>query len=492
MKAGFDNELYVKLQIEEIRKKMELFPNKLYLEFGGKLLDDYHAERVLPGFELNAKIKVLQNLKEQSEIIFCINANDIEKNKMRADYNITYDIEVLRLIQNLTDLGITINSVVITLYQGQETAEKFKNKLKQKGIKTYLHKPIKGYPTDIDNIVSDEGYGANPYIETTKPLVVVTAPGAGSGKLATCLSQLYHEYKMGLASGYAKFETFPVWNLPLKHPVNMAYEAATADIKDCNMVDYFHLEKYGIQAINYNRDLEVFPILKNILNKITGEDIYASPTDMGVNTIKKCIIDEDTVIEAAKDEIVRRFYQARVDLKLGLIKEEVVNRILLLMNELEIDENSREVAVEAKKQANKKQKPVITLVMPNGQMVTGKETDLLMPTASVILNALKALTGIPDEVDLISTSVLDPILNLKNQIYPTENNLLGLEEVLMALSICSVTNPTVLKCLKNLDSLANCEAHATYIVSNSDLKVLKNLKIHLTCEPVFYSEKIYE
>lgn len=492
MKIGFDNELYVKLQSEEIKKKMELFPHKLYLEFGGKLFDDYHAERVLPGFQLDAKIRLLQELKEQAEIILCINANDIEKNKVRTDYGITYDTEVLRLIHHLQDLGMTINSVVITLYKGQEAAKKFEKKLLQKGIKTYIHEPTKGYPTDVDTIVSDEGYGANPYIETTKPLVVVTAPGAGSGKLATCLSQLYHEYKMGLQSGYAKFETFPVWNLPLKHPLNMAYEAATADINDRNMVDYFHLEKYGIQAINYNRDLEVFPVLKTILQKITGKEVYASPTDMGVNTIQKCIIDDEVVKDASKAEIIRRYYQAKVDYKLGTATEEPINRIKLLMNELEIEETDRIEIVKATETAKEKQKPVIALSLPNGKIVTGKETDLLMPSATVILNALKELTHIPDEVDLISSSVLDPILKIKKKTFSFENNRLGLEEVLIALSICSVTNPIVSKCLKKLDTLSKCEAHSTYIVANSDTKIYKKLKIHLTCDPTFYAEKIYE
>ena len=313
---GFDNELYVKLQAKTIKERIKMFNNKLYLEFGGKLLDDYHAKRVLPGFELNSKVRLLEELKDNLEIIFCINAKDIEK-KIRADYGISYDMEVIRLVEIFKKLDISVNSVVITLYQGQVSANKFKDKLESMGVKTYIHTPTKGYPTDVDMIVSEEGYGANPYIETTKPLVVVNAPGPCSGKLATCLSQLYHEHKRGIKAGYAKFETFPVWNLPLKHPVNMAYEAATADLKDINMIDSFHLEAYGISAVNYNRDLEVFPVLKTILNKITGEDIYKSPTDMGVNSIGNCIIDDEIVKNAAKKEIIRRYYKALVDSKLN-------------------------------------------------------------------------------------------------------------------------------------------------------------------------------
>ena len=332
MKKGFDNDLYLKVQSERIKERLKKFDNKLYLEFGGKLFDDYHAMRVLPGFESDSKIRMLLELKDICEIVFCINAGDIERNKIRADYGITYDMDVLRLIDQLKSLGLQVNSVVITLYKGQPRAESFKKKLEARGMKAYIHTPTKGYPTDVETIVSEEGYGKNPYIETTKPLVVMTAPGPCSGKLATCLSQLYHEYKRGVQAGYAKFETFPVWNLPLKHPVNIAYEAATADLKDVNMIDYFHLEKYGVRAVNYNRDLEVFPVLKDILFKITGEEIYSSPTDMGVNMIGKCIIDDPVVQEAAKAEIIRRYYQALCDCKTGNGDTETAERIKVLMN----------------------------------------------------------------------------------------------------------------------------------------------------------------
>ena len=338
-KKGFDNEKYVKTQIETIKKRIKLFDNKLYLEFGGKLFDDYHAKRVLPGFELDSKIRLLKELKDDTEMIFCINANDIERKKIRADYGISYDEEVIRLIHIFRNLKIDVNSVVITLYNGQSSVSKFRKRLDSLGVKSYIHTYTKGYPTDVEVIVSEEGYGANPYIETTKPLVVVTAPGPCSGKLATCLSQLYHEYKRGVKAGYAKFETFPVWSLPLKHPVNMAYEAATADLKDKNMIDSFHLEAYGISAVNYNRDLEVFPVLKNILSKITGEDIYKSPTDMGVNSIGECITDDDIVSMAAKKEIIRRYYKALVEVKTDDIDPEVPQRIKLLMNELNISDN---------------------------------------------------------------------------------------------------------------------------------------------------------
>lgn len=479
---GFNNDKYIELQSKKIKERMNLFGDKLYLEFGGKLYDDYHASRVLPGFDPNVKIKLLEQLKDQSEVIFCINANDIERNKIRADYGITYDMEVLRLIKQLKALGITINSVVITLYQGHPSIKKFETTLQSLNIKTYRHFPTKGYPTDVDLIVSDEGYGANPYIETTAPIVVVTAPGPASGKLATCLSQLYHDYKLGKKSGYAKFETFPIWNLPLKHPTNMAYEAATADLKDVNMIDSFHLEKYGIQAINYNRDIETFPILKNILNKIMGEDLYASPTDMGVNMVGECISDNAVVEEASKQEIIRRYYKAKADYKLGNLDEDVYKRIKVLMNELGISKDDRKVvnvALTKKEQINC---PTIALELPNGKIITGKQTNLLSPSASVILNAMKEMTNIPDNIDLLSPSILKPIKKLKSSPINNDNYTLNLQEVLIALSICSVTNPVVSSALEVLPSLADCEAHATYIVTNGDLKTLRNLKINLTCE----------
>lgn len=491
MKKGFDNEKYVKIQSEKIKERIKMFDNKLYLEFGGKLFDDHHASRVLPGFELDSKVKLLVELKEETEVIFCINASHIEKNKIRADYGITYDTDVLRLIDNLRALGITINSVVITLYTGQPSADTFRKKLERRNIRTYLHAPTKGYPTDVDVIVSDEGYGANPYIETTKPLVVITAPGPCSGKLATCLSQLYHEYKRGINAGYAKFETFPVWNLPLKHPVNVAYEAATADLKDINMIDSFHLEAYNQTAVNYNRDLEIFPVVKNILNKITNSNIYNSPTDMGVNMIGSCITDDKIVQKAASYEIIRRYYKALCDYKLGLVEEEVAQRIKLLMNELNIDASNMPVIKAAKDKAISEKRPVIALELPNGKIITGKQTELLTPAGSLILNAIKELSHIPDDTYLLSPNILEPILKIKPKTNQSYTSLLSLQEVLIALSVCSVTNPIIDKAMKKFDKLAYCEAHSSYIVQNGDLNVLKNLKINLTCEPEFYSNNLY-
>ena len=486
-KTGFDNELYVKSQIETIKERIKMFDNKLYLEFGGKLFDDYHAKRVLPGFELDAKIRLLKELKDQCEIIFCINAKDIEKKKIRADYGISYDMEVLRLVEIFTNLGIKVNSVVITLYKGQASADRFKEKLESMGVKTYIHTPTKGYPTDVDVIVSDEGYGANPYIETTKPLVVVNAPGPCSGKLATCLSQLYHEYKRGVRAGYAKFETFPVWSLPLKHPVNIAYEAATADLKDVNMIDSFHLEAYGIKAVNYNRDLEVFPVLKNILNKITGEDIYKSPTDMGVNSIGKCITDDKIIQIAAKKEIVRRYYKALVDTKLNGADSDIYKRIKLLMNEIHIDSSILKVIYASLEKEKESKKRSMAIELENGEIITGRETKLLSPAASLIINTIKYLTDIPDEIDLLSPSVLKPIQKLKKQSL-NKGTTLDLNDVLIALSICSATNPIVSKALKNLSKLNGCDCHSTYIVENGDLSALRSLRVNLTSEPVFYNE----
>ena len=481
MKKGFDNNKYVKVQSAKIRERFKLF-DKLYLEIGGKLFDDSHASRVLPGFLSDAKINMFKELKDDLEIIFCINAGDIAKNKTRAEYGITYDTEIIKLINNSKKMGFSVNSVVVTLYKNQPSVDKFINKLNRNNIKTYIHTFTKGYPTDVDTIVSEEGYGANPYIETTKKLILVNAPGPGSGKLATCLSQVYHEQKRGVNAGYAKFETFPVWNLPLKHPVNLAYEAATADLKDVNMIDPFHLEKYGITAVNYNRDVEAFPVLKTILNKMIGEDIYASPTDMGVNVIASCIIDDDVVREAAKKEIVRRYYQATNDYKLGLGDEDAVQKIKLLMNEIDIDENYLDVIKPALEKSKKESLPVISLKIGK-KIITGKQTDLLTPASSVVLNAIKEITKIPDKINLLSPNVLDPMLKLKDEL--KSGNRLTLPEILTALSICSTTNPIIEKALSNLKKLNGCEAHATYIVDNGDKKTLKSLKINLTCEPEY-------
>lgn len=487
MEKGFDNKKYVKIQSEKIRERFKLF-DRLYLEIGGKLFDDGHAARVLPGFLNDAKISMFKELKKDLEIIFCINAGDIERNKIRGEYGISYDNELIKLINQSRKMGFSVNSVVVTLYNNQVCVDKFIKKLERNGIKTYIHTFTKGYPTDVDTIVSDEGYGANPYIETTKPLVLVNAPGPGSGKLATCLSQVYHENKMGINSGYAKFETFPVWNLPLKHPVNLAYEAATADLKDVNMIDPFHLEKYNKTAINYNRDVEMFPVLKNILFKATGKDIYHSPTDMGVNMVGNCIIDNDVVEDAAKKEIVRRYYQEMNNYKLGLSDEEACKKIKLLMNELHIDESYLDVIKPAIDKSKKENKPAIALKISKKKIVTGKETEYLSPACSVVLNAIKEISKIPDDIKLLSPNVLEPILNLKKTLNSSSDTL-KLTEVLTALSICSTTNPMAEKALSNLTKLKGCEAHASYMVDSDDKKALKSLKINLTCEPEFASDE---
>lgn len=487
MKVGFDNKKYVKIQSQKIKERFKLF-DKLYLEVGGKLFDDSHAARILPGFKNDVKISMFQELKDDFEIIFCINAQDIEKNKIRGEYGITYDNEIIKLIQQSKKMGFSVNSVVVTLYKNQVSVDKFIKKLNRNGIKTYLHSFTKGYPTDVDTIVSEEGYGANPYIETTKPLILVNAPGPGSGKLATCLSQIYHEHKQGRNAGYAKFETFPVWNLPLKHPVNLAYEAATADLKDVNMIDPFHLEKYGTIAVNYNRDVETFPILKKILNKVSEKEIYFSPTDMGVNMVGFCITDNDIVEEAAKKEIVRRYYHENNNYKMGLCDEDNYKKIKLLMNELEIDETYLDVITPALEKKKKEHgKPVIAIKIGK-KIITGKQTSLMNASGSVILNAIKSLSKIPDDIHLLSPTILEPILNLKKEMGQEER--LNLQEVLTALSICSVTNPIAAKAIANLKKLKDCDAHATYMVTGTDKKTMKELKINLTCESEYIDEKI--
>ena len=485
MKKGFDNKKYLKIQSEKIRERFKLF-DKLYLEIGGKLFDDSHATRVLPGFQKDSKINMFKELKDDLEIIFCINANDIERNKIRGEYGNTYDNEVLKLINYSNEMGFTVNSVVITLYKNQVNADKFINKLNRNGIKTYIHTFTKGYPTDVETIVSEEGYGKNPYIETSKKLILVNAPGPGSGKLATCLSQLYHENKRGVNAGYAKFETFPVWNLPLRHPINLAYEAATADLKDVNMIDPFHLECYNQKAVNYNRDIELFPVLKAILNKISETDIYKSPTDMGVNMLGYCITNNEVVEEAAKKEIVRRYYNELMNYKLGLSDEDAYQKIKLLMNELNIDENYLDVTKSALDKSEKENLPVIALKI-NKKIITGKQTDLLTPAASVILNTIKYLSKIPDDIKLLSPSVLKPMQELKGHM--NDDRRLNLTETLIALGICSATNDMIKKALTNIPKLNGCDAHATYIVTNGDKTTLKKLNINLTCES-YYKENL--
>ncbi|MDO4398698.1 MAG: DUF1846 family protein [Candidatus Saccharibacteria bacterium] len=480
MKKCFDAEKYLKIQKKKIKERIRMF-DKLYLEFGGKLIDDQHAARTLPGFLPDLKIRLLQEFKDDAEVILCINANAIEKSKIRADHMISYETEVLRLIEFLRSKGIIVNSVVITLFNGQKKAQDFAKKLEDYRITPYFHTFTKGYPTDVDTIVSDEGYGANPFIKTTKPLVVVSAPGPCSGKLATSLSQLYHESKQGKKVGYAKFETFPVWDLPLKHPVNIAYEAATADLADKNMIDYFHLEKYGVTAVNYNRDLETFPVLKEILTRINGKSIYFSPTDMGVNVIGKCITDDKAVQRAAKDEIIRRYYRALVDLKKGAVDEAVPERIKLLMNELEISERDRAVATEAVKKREQSGNLPSACIKIGKKYVTGRKTGYLSPISSTMINAIKTISRIPDEMDLIASAVLEPILETKNKTSNFKESYLKVGEVLIALSICSSTNPVVKKALDNLEKLSGAQLHATHMIPDDEMIVLSNLGIDATC-----------
>ena len=480
MKKCFDAEKYLKIQKKKIKERIRMF-DKLYLEFGGKLIDDQHAARTLPGFLPDLKIRLLQEFKDDAEVILCINANAIEKSKIRADHMISYETEVLRLIEFLRSKNITVNSVVITLFNGQKKAADFAKKLEDYNITPYFHTFTKGYPTDVDTIVSDEGYGANPFIKTTKPLVVVSAPGPCSGKLATALSQLYHERKRGRKVGYAKFETFPVWDLPLKHPVNIAYEAATADLADKNMIDYFHLEKYGVTAVNYNRDLETFPVLKEILTRINGKSIYFSPTDMGVNVIGKCITDDKAVQRAAKDEIIRRYYRALVDLKKGAVEEIVPERIKLLMNELEISEKDRTVAEEATKKREKSGNLPSACIKVSKKYITGRKTGYLSPVSSTMINAIKAVSKIPDDMDLIAPAVLEPILEVKNKTSNFKESYLKIGEVLIALSICSSTNPVVKKALDNLGKLQGAQFHATHMIPDDEMIVLSNLGIDATC-----------
>ncbi len=483
MELGFDNNKYLKIQKEKIEERIKMFGDKLYLEFGGKIFDDYNASRVLPGFHSDAKINLLQEFKEDLEIIFCINANNIQKNKIRADYGIGYDVELLRLIDNISKLGISINSVVITMYTGQEAVEKLKQTLENKSIKVYLHTPTKGYPDNVEMIASEEGYGKNPYIETTKKLVVVTAPGPNSGKLGTCLSQLYHEYKRGVNAGYAKFETFPVWDLPLMHPVNISYEAATADLGDINMIDSFHLEEYNVKAVNYNRDISAFPILKNILNKITGKSIYNSPTDMGVNTISKCIINDDIVQKAAKQEIIRRYYDSLCDFRKGIGTEETVEKIKKLMNSIGISVFDRKIVKYALEKAEKENVNTVAIMLEDGKVITGKESELLSASSALLINTIKEISGIPDDVYLLSPSVLESILKLKQKTSYKRNYSLDLPEVLIVLSICSKTNPIIEKTIEAIDKLSGLEAHSSYIISIAEQKVLKSLGVNLTCEP---------
>ncbi|MGL6174702.1 MAG: DUF1846 domain-containing protein [Cellulosilyticaceae bacterium] len=499
MKIGFDHKAYIEEQSKYILERVNNY-DKLYLEFGGKLLFDLHAKRVLPGFDENAKIKLLHKLKEKVEIIICVYAGDIERNKIRGDFGITYDLDVLRLIDDLRAYELDVNSVVITRYDGQPATTVFINKLERRGIKVYKHKATKGYPTDVDTIVSEEGYGQNPYIETTKPIVVVTAPGPGSGKLATCLSQLYHENRQGRAAGYSKFETFPVWNVPLKHPLNIAYEAATVDLKDVNMIDPFHLETYGKMAVNYNRDVEAFPLLKRIIERITGEEsVYQSPTDMGVNRIGCGIIDDEVIREASKQEIIRRYFKTSCEYKKGYVDKETFQRSRLIMEELNLKEADRKVVPVARelemkmKEIHDKQEicSAVALELEDGTIVTGKTSALMDGAAAVVINAIKHLANIADEIHLISPATLEPIQKLKGETLGNRNTALSCEEVLIALGIGAVTNPLAQIAMEKLAELKSCQAHSTTILSTINEDVFRRLGIEVTCEPQYLTNNLY-
>ncbi len=492
VKKGFDNDKYLKMQSERILERISQFDNKLYLEFGGKLFDDYHASRVLPGFAPDSKIRMLTKLKDQAEILVVISAGDIEKNKVRADLGITYEMDVLRLIDAFRGIGLFVGSVVITQYSGQAAADSFKARLSQLGLKVYTHYQIPGYPSNIPLIVSDEGYGKNEYVETTRPLVVVTAPGPGSGKMAVCLSQLYHEYKRGKKAGYAKFETFPIWNLPLKHPVNLAYEAATADLNDVNMIDPFHLEAYGETTVNYNRDVEIFPVLNAIFEKIVGKSPYQSPTDMGVNMAGNCIFDDEAVRDASKQEIIRRYYQALCAKKQGRAGEDVVYKVELIMNQAGVTSQDRAVVAPALARAEESGDPASAMELPDGTIITGGTSPLLGSCAALILNALKHLGGISHDIHLISPIVIEPIQNLKVRHLGSQNPRLHTDEVLIALSISAATNPTAAYALEQLSKLRGCEVHSSVILSHVDESVFRKLGVNLTCEPQYQAgDKLY-
>ena len=489
MKIGFDNEKYLKMQSEHIRDRINQFDNKLYLEFGGKLFDDYHAARVLPGFAPDSKLKLLKQLSDQAEVVIVISSRDIEKNKVRGDLGITYDSDVLRLITLFRENNLYVGSVVITQYSGQESALLFKNRLENFGIKVYIHYNIAGYPSNIPLIVSEEGYGKNEYIETTRPLVILTAPGPGSGKMATCLSQLYHEHKRGIHSGYAKFETFPVWNLPLKHPVNLAYEAATADLNDVNMIDPFHLEAYGETTVNYNRDVEIFPVLNNIFEKIYGESPYKSPTDMGVNMAGNCIIDDEACKEASRQEIVRRYYSALNGLLLGTTTEEETQKIELLMNQANVTIDARKVVAPALKRAEETGSPAAALELHDGRIITGKTSNLLGAASALLLNVLKDLAGIDHDLHIISPESIEPIQKLKVNYLKSKNPRLHTDEVLIALSASASSNPLARKALQQLSKLNGCQAHSSVMISSVDIKTFKKLGVQLTCEAK-YEDKV--
>ena len=481
-KIGFDNKKYLSLQSEKIEERIQSFGDKLYLEFGGKLFDDYHASRVLPGFEPDSKIKMLLKLKDVAEILVVISANDIIKNKYRSDLGITYDADVIRLIDVFKSKGLYVGSVVMTMYNAQPAVDGFIKRLNNLGINVYKHYAIEGYPSDVQKIVSEEGYGKNEYVPTTRPLVVVTAPGPGSGKMATCLSQLYHENLRGVKAGYAKFETFPVWNLPLSHPVNVAYEAATADLNDVNMIDPYHMEAYNTLAVNYNRDVEIFPVVSAMLEKILGYSPYKSPTDMGVNMAGFCIVDDEACKKASQNEVIRRYYAALCDAKKGRIGKDVVSKLELLMSKSGISEENRKAVAPALEKAEKTGKPAVAIELNDERIVTGKTGELLGASAAALLNALKVLGNIDDRVQLISPTIIEPIQKLKVNHMGSANPRLHTDEILMALAICAVSDPKAKLALEQLDKLKDCEIHSTVMLSHVDERTFKTLGMHVTCE----------
>ena len=488
---GFDNDKYLAMQSAHIRERISQFGDKLYLEFGGKLFDDYHASRVLPGFAPDSKLQMLLQLADQAEMIISINASDIERNKIRHDLGITYDQDVLRLIDVYTKKGLYVSSVVITRYAGQPSANLFQKKLESIGIQVYHHYTIDGYPNNIDKIVSDDGYGKNDYIKTTRPLVIVTAPGPGSGKMATCLSQLYHENKNGIKAGYAKFETFPIWNIPLKHPVNLAYEAATADLNDVNMIDPFHLEAYGETTVNYNRDIEIYPVLAAMFERIYGYCPYKSPTDMGVNMAGNCIIDDEACCEASRQEIIRRYYQAVDGLADETKTQDEVFKIELLMKQANISLEDRKVTVAAKKHAEETGAPAAAVELDDGRIITGKTSDLLGAASALLLNALKDLAGLPHNLHVISPASIEPIQKLKTSYLGSKNPRLHTDEILIALSSSAATSDAARLALEQLPKLKGCQVHSSVMLSSTDKKTFQKLKMQVTCEPVFEHKKLY-
>ena len=490
-KIGFDNDAYLKMQSEKIAERIAQFGGKLYLEFGGKLFDDFHASRVLPGFAPDSKIRMLTKMKDKAEVIIAINANDIEKNKVRGDLGITYDVDALRLINAFRGYGLYVSSVVLTRFDNQASAVAYQKKLEDLGLKVYRHYPIEGYPSDIPLIVSDNGYGKNEFVETSRELVVVTAPGPGSGKMAVCLSQLYHENKRGIKAGYAKFETFPIWNIPLKHPVNLAYEAATADLNDVNMIDPFHLEAYGKTTVNYNRDVEIFPVLNTIFSHILGTSPYKSPTDMGVNMAGNCIIDDAAVCDASNQEIIRRYYNTLCQVRKGQADKEQIYKLKLVMEQAHIKPEDRAVATLAEKKAEETNAPAVAIELQDGTIVTGKTTSLLGACSSALLNALKALAKIPDEVRLLSPMVIEPIQNLKTKQLRHKNPRLHMDEVLVALSVCALTDYNAKIALEKLSELEHCEVHASVILAQVDVDLFRRLRVNLTTAPKYQTAKLY-